>query len=81
MCRSKTESYYASINHSFLMDIVGKYVCDDAVLCLLWGYLRRYVSDGGNYLDLTEGISKGCPICPLIGALFLKPLDVSVTYI
>ncbi len=26
------------------MDIVGKYVLDDAVLSLLWRYLRRFVS-------------------------------------
>ncbi|WAN68866.1 reverse transcriptase/maturase family protein [Moorena producens JHB] len=73
--RTDVKSYYASINHSILMEIVGKYVTDEAVLCLLWGYLRRYVSDGGNYIDITEGISLGCPLSPLIGALFLKPLD------
>jgi hypothetical protein len=28
------------------MDIVGRYVQDEYVLALLWGYLRRYVSDG-----------------------------------
>ncbi|NER92201.1 reverse transcriptase/maturase family protein [Moorena sp. SIO3A2] len=73
--RTDVKSYYASINHSILMEIVGKYVRDEAVLCLLWGYLRRYVSDGGNYIDITEGIALGCPLSPLIGALFLKPLD------
>ena len=57
------------------MDIVGKYVPDNAVLCLLWGYLRRYVSDGGEYIDITQGISLGCPLSPLMGALFLKHLD------
>ncbi|NEO96202.1 MAG: reverse transcriptase, partial [Moorea sp. SIO3G5] len=73
--RTDVKSYYASINHGILMEIVGKYVSEEAVKCLLWSYLRRYVSDGGNYIDISKGISLGCPISPLIGALFLKPLD------
>jgi len=50
-------------------------VSDEAVKCLLLGYLRRYVSDGGDYFDISKGISLGCPLSPLIGAIFLKPLD------
>ena len=73
--RTDVKGYYASINHGILMDIVGKYVQDDAVLCLFWGDLRRFVSDGGEYIDITQGISLGCPLSPLMGALFLKPLD------
>jgi len=57
------------------MGIVGRYVQDEYVLALLWGYLRRYVSAGGNFYDVTQGISLGCPLSPLMGALFLKPLD------
>ena len=37
--------------------------------------MRRYVSAGGEFIDITQGISLGCPLSPLIGALFLKPLD------
>lgn len=46
--RTDVKGYYASINHQILMEIVGRYVQDEAVLALLWGYLRRYVNDGGN---------------------------------
>jgi hypothetical protein len=73
--RTDVKGYYASINHHFLMEIVGRYVKDEYVLALLWGYLRRYVSDGGKFIDVTQGISLGCPLSPLMGALFLKPLD------
>ena len=64
-----------NLNQYILMEIVGRYVQDETVFALLWGYLRRYVSDGGNFSDITQGISLGCPLSPLIGALFLKPLD------
>ena len=73
--RTDVKGYYASINHHILMGIVGRYVQDEAVLALLWGYLRRYVNDRSKFIDITQGISLGCPLSPLMGALFLKPLD------
>ena len=73
--RTDVKGYYASINHLILMGIVGRYVQDEAVLALLWGYLRRYVNDGSKYIAITQGISLGCPLSPLMGALYLKPLD------
>ena len=73
--RTDVKGYYASINHYLLMEIVKVYVQDDAVLALLWGYLRRYISHGGEFVDITQGISLGCPLSPFMGALFLKPLD------
>ncbi|MGY8750334.1 MAG: hypothetical protein ACKVHR_20020 [Pirellulales bacterium] len=47
------------------------------MLDLLWQYLRRTVYDGGLYEDITEGISLGCPLSPLMGALFLDTLRPS----
>ena len=31
--------------------------------------------DGKNYTAIQKGISLGCPLAPLMGALYLKPLD------
>ncbi len=37
--------------------------------------MNRTVYDGGNYLDIQRGISLGCPLSPLMAALYLSPLD------
>ena len=73
--RTDVKGYYASINHHLLMDMLGQYVQEEEVIALLWGYLRRYVSDGEKFMDITQGISLGCPLSPLMAALYLKPLD------
>ncbi len=73
--RTDVKGYYASINHEILFDLVSQFVQDAVVLDLVSQYLKRFVSDGGEYTDIEQGISLGCPLSPLMGALFLKPLD------
>ncbi len=41
----------------------------------MWQYMRRVVYDDGLYEDVEQGISLGCPVSPLMGALFLDVLD------
>ena len=66
---------YASINHHILFSQLQKHVHDPRLLGLLWQYLRRTVYDDGFYEDIEQGISLGCPLSPLMGALFLDLLD------
>ena len=33
------------------------------------------MKDGGRYEDVTVGIGLGCPLSPLMGALYLTPVD------
>ena len=73
--RSDVKSYYASIDHDILFTQLEELIADPRVLELLQGYIRRTIYDRGRYEDVTQGISLGCPVSPLIGALYLKPLD------
>ncbi len=48
---------------------------DPRLLDLLWQYLRRTAYDGGLYEDKAVGISLGCPLSPLMGELYIDPVD------
>ena len=45
------------------------------MLHLLWRYVHRIVVQDGNYREIHRGIPLGCPLSPLVGALYLKALD------
>jgi len=53
--KSDVKSYYASIDHKLLRDILAEYVDDDAVLHLGWQYLNRTVTFGENYREVYDG--------------------------
>ncbi len=73
--RSDVKSYYASINHVILMEQLWELLPDASVLRLVYDYLQHTVCDGGNYIDITRGLSRGCPLSPLMGAVYLNKLD------
>ena len=73
--RTDVKSYYASIDHDILFTLCEQYITDARILALVWGYIHRTVYDGGYYQDIQRGIGLGCPLSPLMGALYLKQLD------
>ena len=73
--RSDVKGYYASIDHHVLMEQLRCYIDDSRVIILIWDYLNRTVQFGGLYRDIKRGISLGCPLSLLIGALYLKLMD------
>jgi RNA-directed DNA polymerase len=76
--RTDVKSYYASIDHFVLLDLLATHVKDRRVLNLLSQYLRRTAERGGAFWDYEKGISLGCPLSPLIGAFFLNTLDAAM---
>jgi len=73
--RTDVKSYYASIDHFKALDLLAVTIQDKAVLNLLCQTMRRTTTWGGLFRDYTQGISRGCPLSPLIGAFFLHALD------
>ena len=73
--RTDVKSYYASIDHDVLMGQLHERVDDAQVLDILEQYVRRTVYADGVYTDATRGICLGCPLSPLMGALYLAVLD------
>jgi hypothetical protein len=73
--RSDVKSYYASLDHELLLAQLRDAIADPRLLTLLEQYVRRTIYQDGLYRDVTQGISLGCPLSPLIAALYLQPLD------
>jgi RNA-directed DNA polymerase len=57
------------------MDMINETVTDADLRHYLYQIIHRCVEYGGNYRDIDQGISRGCPLSPVLGALYLKALD------
>ena len=73
--RTDVKAYYASIDHHLAINQLSIYIKDKALLNMLWQYMNRTAERGGLFKEITRGISRGCPLSPLIGAFFLNELD------
>ena len=73
--RSDVKRYYASVDHAVLLALVRDRIADRRVLDLVGQYLCRTVDENCLYTTVTRGISLGCPLSPVMAALYLEPLD------
>ena len=73
--KTDVKSYYASIDHHRLLDRLAAWIRDRRVMNLIGQYLKRIVEQGGHYWEPQRGIALGCPLSPIMGAVFLAELD------
>ncbi len=75
VCRSDVNSYYATINHKLLKKQLAGLIPCDIVLDLISKMLDRLDDVQGILHSVDIGISKGNPLSPLLGAIYLQGLD------
>lgn len=80
--RSDIKSYYESIRFDILREIIERYVTHPVLLKLVYKACSRTKMRGGVFYDYhTQGIPKGSPLSPLLGAIALIPLDQAMEQI
>jgi len=75
VCKTDVKSYYESIDHHLLFEQIYHRIHNRILRRYLWQVIHRTVEAGGKFQDIVCGISRGCPISPILGALYLHELD------
>ena len=69
------KSYYGSIDHKIVLEQLAAKITAKIFLRLLEDYCKRLVWVDGEYHAITQGISVGCSLSPLMAAYYLRTLD------
>lgn len=77
VCKIDVLHYYESIDQHLLIEQIYQHIENKILRRYLYQVVHRTVEYGGNYREIRKGISRGCPLSPLLGALYLKALDDS----
>jgi RNA-directed DNA polymerase len=73
--KTDVKGYYESIDHTVLLRQLDRDITDPFIWRLLVQFVKRTVERGGTFKSITCGISRGCPLSPVISAYYLKALD------
>jgi RNA-directed DNA polymerase len=69
------KSYFDTIHHQRLQAFLEEFIPDQAVLKLIWKFLRSGILDKDIYIETTEGAPQGGPLSPLLANVYLNKLD------
>lgn len=75
VCRTDIRGYYRNIDKQTLLSQVRQHVSSPVLRDLVDQYIHYTVEEGGTFHTPEKGISRGCPLSPLMGALHLYDMD------
>ena len=69
------KSYFDTIPHDPLLDLIKQKISDGQLLFLLEKFLKQPIVDGLERWEPTQGSPQGAVLSPLLANLYLHPLD------
>ena len=73
------ENFFDSIDHELLIDQVADEISDGRILKLIRAFLTSGIMKEGKTIAKKEGTPQGGVISPLLGNIYLHPLDEALT--
>ena len=73
------EQFFDNVNHSKLIEVIGRTVKDGRVVSLIHKYLNAGVMVSGTHVPTTKGVPQGGPLSPLLSNIMLNELDKELT--
>lgn len=71
-------SYFDTINHKKLMEIINQQIKDQQTIDLLWKFLRAGVVIDNQYQETTIGVPQGAIISPILSNIYLHCFDMYI---
>ena len=69
------KSYFDTIPHDRLLELIAEKISDSRVLALIESFLKQGIMDGLRHWTPEEGSPQGAVISPLLSNIYLDPLD------
>ena len=73
------EQFFDNVNHSKLIEVIGRTVKDGRLVSLIHKYLNAGVLVAGRYAETKKGVPQGGPLSPLLSNIMLNELDKELT--
>ena len=71
-------SYFDTINHNKLMEIINQQIKDQQIIDLLWKFLRAGVVIDNQYQRTTTGVPQDGIISPILSNIYLHRFDMYI---
>ena len=75
VCKTDVKDFYASIDQYILLNLLADHVSHRLLRRYCYQIVHRTLECGGEFTEIEQGISRGCALSPLLGALYLTQLD------